>query len=70
MRAYKRRLWLESIGNTTCRVKTAQAQRELGFLGDNTLERCFGELRGAQKRDILGENSMQIPAQSSLKNKI
>jgi hypothetical protein len=66
MRPYKKRLWLESIGNATCRVKTAQAQRELGFLGDNTLERCFGELRG---KGFLGEDSTQIPPQSSLKNK-
>jgi hypothetical protein len=66
MRAYKKRLWLESIDNTTCRVKTAQAQRKLCFSGDNTLERCFGELRG---KGFLGENSIQIPAQSSLKNK-
>jgi hypothetical protein len=69
MRAYKRRLWLESIGNTTCRVKTSQAQRKLCFSGDNTLERCFGELRGEQNKGFLGENRMQIPAQSSLKNK-
>jgi hypothetical protein len=69
MRAYKKRLWLESIDNTTCRVKIAQAQRKLSFSGDNVLERCFGELRGEQNNGFLGENHIQIPAQSSLKNK-
>jgi hypothetical protein len=69
MRAYKKRLWLESIDNTTCRVKIAQAQRKLSFSGDNALERCFGELRGIPQNTISGENSIQKPAQSSLKNK-
>jgi hypothetical protein len=69
MRAYKKRLWLESIDDTTKRVKTAQAQRKLCFSGDNVLERCFGELRGITQNTILWENKIQIPAQSSLKNK-
>jgi len=67
MRAYKKRLWLESIDDTTKRVKTAQAQRKLCFSGDIVLERCFGELRGEQNNGFLGENKIQIPAQSSIK---
>jgi hypothetical protein len=66
MRAHKKRSWLESIGNTNQRVKITQAQKKLCFSGDITLERCFGELRG---KGFLGENNIQIPAQSSLKNK-
>jgi hypothetical protein len=61
MRAYKKRLWLESIDNTTCRVKTDQAQRKLCFSGDNTLERCFGELRGITQNTILGKTVHRNP---------
>jgi hypothetical protein len=67
MRAYKKRLWLETIDDTTQRVKIAQAQRKLCFSGDNALERCFGELRGITQNTVLGENRIQISAQSSIK---
>lgn len=69
MKAHKQRLWAEMRDNTNQAPKVAQAQRKLDFLGDNTLERCFGELRGIPQSTILGENSIQNPPQSSLKNK-
>ena len=69
MRAYKKRLWLETIDDTTQRVKIAQAQRKLCFSGYDTLERCFGELRGERNKGFSGENNIQISPQSSLKNK-